>query len=239
MLYHRVLEYLLLSLFIAPFSLRYARMDRPGSLAAFFIGFVVYVSLGPSGFAVLLLLHVLGAAATRAGYERKVSLRVAQERRGAANVAANGLFPAFAAALAWSLNHLSSLFYAAYVSTVAAATADTLSSEIGELSPGRPRLITTFEEVEVGTNGAVSALGTAAGLVGAGIIAFVGAVLKGSSFSATVFSIALLAGAAGFMLDSILGATLERKKVIGNSSVNLLSTGMAFLISLLLYSQFR
>ena len=49
---------------------------------------------------------------------------------------------------------------------------DTLASELGILSKGKPRLITTLKHVPPGTNGAMSVGGTVASVAGG---AFVGA----------------------------------------------------------------
>jgi uncharacterized protein (TIGR00297 family) len=234
----RVLEYLVLSLFIAPFSLRFAGMDKKGSLAAFFVGFFVYVSLGFSGFFVLLSLHVIGAVVTRTGYTRKQSVGIAQKKRSFENVCANGLVPAFAAAFSALLTDYRPLFYFAYVSTIAAATADTVSSELGELSKKKPRLITTFEEVGVGTDGAVSGLGTIAGLAGATTIALIAIFLDSRGMPIALFVIASVAGFFGTTIDSLLGATLERKGVIGNDIVNFLSISASFGVSIVLYLAF-
>ncbi|MFQ5800558.1 MAG: TIGR00297 family protein [Candidatus Hydrothermarchaeales archaeon] len=233
----RVLEYLVLSLFIAPFSLRFAKLDKKGSAAAFFVGLVVYVSLGLTGFLVLLSLHLIGAIVTRAGYEKKLKKGIAQKKRSFENVIANGLLPAIAAALSALFNSYSPLFFIAYVSTIAAATADTVSSEIGELSKSKPRLITTFEEVEVGTNGAVSPLGTISGLAASALIALIAVVLdvKGLPFF-RFFGIATLAGFTGTTIDSLLGATLERRGIIGNNMVNLISIGASLVVSIAIYS---
>jgi uncharacterized protein (TIGR00297 family) len=231
----RVLEYLVLSLFIAPLSLRFAGMDKKGSLAAFFVGFFVYVPLGFSGFIVLFSLHVIGAAVTRTGYSRKQSSGIAQKKRSFANVCANGLLPALAAVLSAVFTDYSSLFYFGYVSTVAAATADTVSSELGELSREKPKLITTFEEVDVGTDGAVSGLGTIAGFAGAAAIAIIAIFVDSRGMPIVLFAIATAAGFVGTTIDSLLGATLERSGKIGNDMVNVLSIAASLVFSTILY----
>lgn len=57
--------------------------------------------------------------------------------------------------------------YIAYLGAVAAATADTLGTEIGTLSRTSPVLITTFRPAQTGRSGGVSLLGIVAGIMGA------------------------------------------------------------------------
>ncbi|KAI4256712.1 MAG: hypothetical protein L6R42_006051, partial [Xanthoria sp. 1 TBL-2021] len=61
----------------------------------------------------------------------------------------------------------------------AAVAADTFSSELGILSKGKPRLLTSwnFRTVPPGTNGGITLLGTSAGFLGASIIALTSVVL--------------------------------------------------------------
>lgn len=230
------LEYLLISIFIAPFSFKVAKMDRSGALAAFLIGLVVYISLGFKGFLILLSLHVIGAFVTRYGYMEKAGNQIAQRKRVFGNVLANGFFPGLAAFLS-GFSGSASMYYVVYVSTVAAATADTVSSEIGELSNKRPRVITTFEKVNTGTDGAVSTLGTVASLAAALIIAVLADFLNVMDVPGLyILVIVVLSGFFGTTVDSVLGATLERRRVIGNNTVNFLSVGASFLFSLFCYS---
>jgi uncharacterized protein (TIGR00297 family) len=231
----RILEYLVLSLFIAPFTLKFAGINKKGSLAAFFVGGAVYVSVGLPGFLLLLSLNIIGAFVTRLGYGKKLDRGIAQKKRSFENVIANGLIPALAALLSAVSNTYSELFIVAYISTIAAATADTASSEIGELSSFKPRLITNFKEVDVGTDGAISILGTAAGLGAAALIALIAIVLEINGLPLKLFGIATLSGFLGTTVDSLLGATLERRGVIGNELVNLGSIGTSFFISITLY----
>lgn len=107
----------------------------------------------------------------------------------------------------------------AVVGSLAAALSDTLSHDIGELYGGTPRLITTWRKVRAGESGAVSPLGTVAGVVGA--FGFSSAVALCGVIS---FRAAVIAGCGAFIgniIDSVLGATLERKGWADNYLVNL------------------
>jgi len=98
------------------------------------------------------------------------------------------------------------LWLAGFVGAIAVATADTWATEIGILSRRRPRLITTGERVERGTSGAVSLLGYFAILGGSGLIGALGWALTRDW---RILLVALLAGAIGSTVDSLLGATVQ------------------------------
>ena len=112
---------------------------------------------------------------------------------------------------------------------LAEAAADTWATEIGTRYGGRPRLVTSGKPVESGADGAVTAVGTLAALVGAGTLA---AVHVGSAPAPSRVAIAACCAAGGFMgalLDSLLGATVEARPDggvawLGNNEVNGLGT---------------
>lgn len=94
---------------------------------------------------------------------------------------------------------------------IAAATADTWSSELGRRSTAPPRLITTGKVVAAGTSGAVSAAGLIASLGGASFVA----ILLAISNIEAGWSIALaiiVAGFTGGLIDSLLGATIQERR---------------------------
>lgn len=101
---------------------------------------------------------------------------------------------------------------------IAAATADTWSSEIGRRSTSPPRRITTGKRVPRGTSGAVSALGSIASLAGAALIASLAAIsawrgdMLATSPIALIFAGLLAAGFLGGLLDSLLGATVQEQR---------------------------
>lgn len=96
----------------------------------------------------------------------------------------------------------------------AAVTADTLSSELGILSKGRPILITTLKPVPPGTNGGVSFAGLLAGIGGAGAISATSCLLltfcnASSAVYVRAFLLLTALGTIGTLLDSLLGAVLQ------------------------------
>jgi uncharacterized protein (TIGR00297 family) len=117
------------------------------------------------------------------------------------------------------------------LAVLAEATADTVSSEIGQAFGGMPILLTTFRKVEPGTDGAFSVTGTAAGIIAAAIVADAG--VWSMRLHADEFWIAFAAGTLGLFFDSLLGATLERRGYIGNDLVNFSSTAFAATVALL------
>jgi uncharacterized protein (TIGR00297 family) len=186
----------------------------------------------------VLAVSLLAWIATRIGRARKERLGTAEDRRGrsAAQVAANLGVAALVCSevmQSWlSDTHFASRATALPVSmfmvgvaALAEAAADTVSSEIGQVLGGRPRLITSLRVVDPGTDGAVSLAGTLAGIVVAGIVAGIGTLtLHGD---ARFFGISTAGAVFGLLFDSLLGATVERRGWLNNDAVNFLSTASA------------
>jgi len=206
-----------------------------GAAGGMVVGTLVYASLGAPGFAVLALFVVGGSLLTRLGYERKRRSGTAEARggrRGAKNALANGGV-AVACALLSALTPFREAFSAAFVAALGAAFADTAESEVGQLYGGRPRLVTTFEPVRPGTDGAVSLPGTLAGLAAAGLTAALGALLGLVEGAAVPVAVAAFCGT---LVDSLIGARLPR---LGNGLTNAAGTLAAALAALLLLGVVR
>jgi uncharacterized protein (TIGR00297 family) len=182
----------------------------------------------------------LAFAATRIGRARKERLGTAEERRGrsASQVAAN--LVSSDPVIVWLLDsrwlprpaHAGALLLAMPLAALAEAAADTVSSEIGQVLGGRPRMITNLRAVEPGSDGAVSVAGTVAGLVAAAIVAGAGSWALRGDF--TLFKLSCAGAVFGLFFDSLLGATLEKKGWLNNDAVNFLSTASASAFALLL-----
>jgi len=219
----------------ASFTLETASL--PGMLTGVLLGLLTIV-LGDYGwFAMLIAFFGIGGLSSKYRYDRKVERGVAQENegaRGTGNVLANSLVALVAvlgAAVSPELGLTKSVFFYAFAGAVAAALADTLSSELGGLYDN-PRLITTLEVVEPGTNGAITWQGTLFGLAGASLIAGV-ALVAFEGIPLLGVALIVAAGFAGMTADSILGATIEGR-LCGNQGVNFLATVVAALVGAML-----
>ena len=122
-------------------------------------------------------------------------------------------------------------FVGGFIGAVATATSDTLGSEIGVLST--PRIITTFKKVPPGTDGAVSILGTSAGILGSAIIGFVAFLLGVLNDPWLALKISVISGTIGCFMDSFLGAVFERRNYLNNEHVNLLATITGAIVGIL------
>jgi uncharacterized protein (TIGR00297 family) len=207
-------------------------VTRSGALAGAVVSFAIYLSAGPGAFLALVSVFVIAVGTTRMGYSRKQELGTAEDREGrsASQIVANVGIAALASVMfGFSRDPV---FLMAGAAALAEAAADTASSEIGEATSEQARLITTFEPVPSGTNGGITISGTLAGAVASLSVAACCVLVKMISHSA--FLLVSCAGFIGMLLDSVLGAVLERREVLNNDTVNLLGTFSAALIALFL-----
>ncbi|KQC03950.1 MAG: hypothetical protein APR53_04500 [Methanoculleus sp. SDB] len=215
------------------FSYRLKAADLSGLFSGALVGIILIVFADVRWFFIMLTFFVLGSACTRFRYDRKKSMGVAESHggvRGYYNVFANGLVAVGATVLYGVTQH--EMFIALFLGSVASAAADTVASEIGVVGT-IPYLITTFKKVPHGTNGGVTIIGEVAGTVAAGIVG-ISAVMVGIA-SPMMAVVCTLAGFIGTNIDSVVGATLENRGIIGNSGTNLIATFGGGLFALLFY----
>jgi uncharacterized protein (TIGR00297 family) len=198
-----------------------------GALMGVLVAFVLMLAAGVAGFVPLLTVFVITVLATRLGYARKQQLGVAERGpgRSASQVLANlGATTLCALPVIW-FPRLAGILLIGAMAALAEAAADTASSEIGQATAHAAYMITDFREAPIGTNGAISVVGTLAGCVAACLVAWVSAFFAVVSWNET--PLIALAGIAGMFFDSVLGATWENSGKMGNDAVNFVSTVFA------------
>jgi uncharacterized protein (TIGR00297 family) len=199
----------------------------PGMLTGVLLSLLTLVVGDVGWFAMLITFFGLGGLSSKLRYEQKVERGIAEPNegaRGSGNVLANSLVALFAVIAHAASPQMEAvpdgLFLFIFAGAVAAAMSDTFSSEIGGLYDN-PRLITNFEIVEPGTDGAVTWQGELAGLIGAMLIAGIGIVTFDIGLAGV--GVVVAAGLVGMTVDSLLGATVEGQ-FVGNQGVNFLAT---------------
>jgi uncharacterized protein (TIGR00297 family) len=154
----------LLGMLIAFLAWRMRALSASGAAAAALVGGLIF-GLGGIAWAMLLLAFFISSSGLSKAFARRkagVSEKFSKgNRRDWGQVLANGglgallvIIHAAFPAQSWP--------WLAYAGAMAAVNADTWATELGVLNRDKPRLITTGREVEPGTSGGVSVVGTAA-----------------------------------------------------------------------------
>jgi len=204
--------------------------DMSGLLSATLVGVLIIAFTDVWWFLLLLTFYLLGGGFTNYKYGYKQSLGIAQGKggaRGYKNVFSNSLV-AIVASIGYTIfPHAANIFLYIYLGSVATATGDTLASEIGTTYKGKPRMITTLKEVEPGVDGGVSSLGEIAAIFGSMVIALFAllvGVIEIDQYYLLGMSIITISGFVGTNIDSLLGATMQKRGILSNNGVNLAAT---------------
>jgi uncharacterized protein (TIGR00297 family) len=197
-------------------------------LAGLLVTALIYAGLGWGGAATVAMVLAITLTTTRVGHARKQELGLAEASGGRD---AWQVFANIGVAALFSLAALRLHFFAlAAVAALAEAAADTSQSEIGEMASRRAWSVTNWREVAPGTDGGITLPGTLAGAVAALVVV---AVAVGTRVTPLrEWWVVVGAGFLGTMVDSLLGATIERRGWLGNNGVNFLSTVAAGLVAI-------
>lgn len=213
-------------------SVKFRKLTIPASVAAFITGLAIALGTGLTGVILLLTFFLLGVLATSHRKGLKAQLSPSEEQhtgRTVGQVFANGGTAAIVSAFAFFDPAHTPLYLLMLAASLASALADTTSSELGIIYGRNFYNIITFKRDTRGLDGVISLEGT---LIGAGGAAIIAILYNGISYASLIV---LLSGIAGNFMDSLLGAMLERKGIIGNNVVNFLNTLFAALLALALY----
>ena len=204
----------LFALIIAFLAYRAHSLSRSGAYAAILVGTLIFGLGGWQWATILLTFFISSSALTRLFGRRKAALNEKFEKGGqrdAAQVLANGAVASLFAGLHFFFP-AATWPWLAFAASMAAVNADTWATELGVLNPVPPRLITNGKAVDKGTSGAISFYGTLSTLAGAALVAILAAIINPYNQSSLItyyFLLITLAGIAGALFDSLLGATVQ------------------------------
>jgi uncharacterized protein (TIGR00297 family) len=186
-------------------------LSASGALAATITGGLIF-GLGGIPWAVLLLLFFISSSALSKAFAARKAVLSEKFSKGSqrdwGQVLANGGLGALFA-VTHAILPGQTWPWVAFAGAMAAVNADTWATELGVLSQSPPHILTTWKEVERGTSGGVTWLGSLSALGGAVLIAVAALLFTDASSRLAVLGFVILGGAAGSFFDSFLGATVQ------------------------------
>jgi uncharacterized protein (TIGR00297 family) len=218
---------ILVNVAVAWLGYRARTVTASGAIMGGIIGATIAATSGWPGWALLVATFLAASISSRLGLRRKTLLGIAEERggrRGAGNAIANTGIATVASALSLFMGAPHGALVA-FAAALAAGGSDTIASEIGKAWGRQTYLVSTLKPVPPGTPGAMSLEGTAAGIVGALVLA--GIAIAVELVPATTLVPIVLGATAGSLAESFLGATLEPTGILNNDMLNFLNTAIA------------
>jgi len=211
-----------------------ATMLTPAGFAhSFALGTMLWATLGWKGWLYCVSYLFLGQLVTKVRFAEKEKAGIAEKRggrRGPENVWGSAATALICAACSVQgstfLGIGTDVFVLGYVASLATKLADTFASEIGKAYGKTTFLITTFERVQPGTEGAVSLEGTVAAAFGGLALSLVGYAL-GFVHTIPAVLVSTFAAFVACNVESLLGATIQEKKGfewITNEVINFINT---------------
>lgn len=212
----------LLAIIIAFLAYRVHSLNVSGAIAATVTGTIIFGAGGWQWAVLLLTFFITSSGLSRAFKNRKIGLDEKYSKgheRDAGQVFGNGgiaalfaLLHGFYPAALWP--------WLGFAAALAAVNADTWATELGVLNPRPPRMINNLsKQVEKGTSGGVSLVGTLASLAGSALIATLAVILPSEYWSLITdnpstslwasWLLITFSGLAGSLFDSLLGATVQ------------------------------
>jgi len=217
-----------------------------GYANAWVLGVIVWAAFGAQGYAVTLFYFFVGSAVTKLGKAKKEAYGIAEDRggvRGPGNVWGSALTGALCGLGVIGLRFTNAelltfwqpLLALGFVASLSTKLSDTTATEVGKAYGQRTFLITTFQAVPRGTEGAVSLEGTLAGIVGSIALAAIAHI--SGLISVTAIAICAIAAFFATTIESLIGATIEEKfSWLTHDLVNIINTTIGAVIAIALAS---
>ncbi|KAJ1625471.1 integral membrane protein DUF92-domain-containing protein [Pavlovales sp. CCMP2436] len=207
-----------------------------GLFNAWILGVVLWATMGGSAWLICVIYLVGGTAVTKVGKAKKEALGISEGRggmRGPENVWGSAATAAICALLTVVLPEQAMLLQLGYVASLATKLSDTFASEIGKAYGRTTYLITTFQLVPKGTEGAISLEGTVAGVGGSLIIALAAYLMTPPMISPLGVGLSLVAAFVACNCESLIGATAQDKVPwLTNEMVNFFNTAIGAVVAI-------
>lgn len=214
----------LLIFLTAYLSIRIDKIDIKGAFSGVMLSFIIWIGGGLESLLALFLFFVIGTFASSWKKKDKIKHNLAQEndgKRGISNVLANGGVAGILSIIAIVFSEHHELLRLMIIASFATACSDTLSSEFGNIYGKKYFNIITLKPSKRGLDGTISIQGLWFGLIGSFLIALCSIPFHNGTYTIVIITIC---GLAGNIMDSILGATLQRQGYLNNHQVNFWAT---------------
>ncbi len=207
-----------------------------GYVHACILGVLIWGTLQWEGYLIVMFYFLVGSAVTKVGIKQKEAEGIAEKRsgaRGPENVWGSALIASICAIMTiFAQQSWQDLLLLGYVASFSTKLSDTCASEIGKVYGKRTFLITTFQPVPKGTEGAISLEGTLAGIITSIAIALIGWLLGMINLIGVV--ICVIAAFIATNLESVIGATLQTKfNWLTNEIVNIINTFIGAVVAII------
>lgn len=219
----------------AALTVRFKKLTFPAAIVGVFIGTAIFLGAGFPGLLILAGFFIAGTLATAHKKSVKAGIGLEEKnsgRRSVNQVLANGSVAALCGISAFLFPAYSEVFILMLASSLASATADTLSSELGNIYGKKFYNIINFKPDRRGLDGVVSLEGTLCGIVGS---VFIGLISVSAISEITYVVVIIISGIFGNIVDSIFGAGLQRKGILKNDGVNFLNTLFSAIFSFCIF----
>ncbi len=197
-----------LIILVASYKLKFLTND--GSYTAFVLGVFIFGLGGLQWSVPLLTFFILSSLFSKIKKNNSSEYFEKGDKRDSFQVLANGGLPGLL--LAVNLINPDAIWFDLYLVSLATSMADTWATEIGNMKKRTTFRILDLTEIQQGISGGISLGGTIGGVLGAAVLALSGLPWI-HYFTWLIFSIITLGGILGMLVDSLLGATIQRKNI--------------------------
>jgi len=211
------------------------KLTLQGAFCGAAIAASIYLSTSFKGIILLASFFILAvwASSWKKALKEEYKLEEANNgTRNAGQVFANGGVAALSGIAGYLWPDYQNVFVLMLASSLSSATADTISSEMGNVYGNKFFNILSFKPDRRGLDGVVSIEGTLFGIAASAIVSIAFSFFYGWGILSVII---VAAGTVGNLTDSVLGAALERCQKLNNDMVNFLNTLVGALTSFLLY----